>query len=181
MPWADRDARWGVAWQGIRDGDAIPAGDMWLTAIHTPGHAPDHLCFWHEPTRTLFGGDLAIQDTTVWIPASAQGDLRAYLKSLDRVLALAPARIFPAHGPVIDDPAALLRRYIARRAVREGQVLSALRRGDVTPHAIAGRIYPGLGASLIQRAEETIAAHLVKLELDGVVRRDGNAWNIIEP
>ncbi len=181
MPWAERDTRWGVAWEAITDGDLIPAGDTSLTAVHTPGHAPDHVCFWHEPTRTLFGGDLAIQDTTVWIPASPGGDLRAYLNSIERVLTLAPARIFPAHGPIIDDPDTLLRRYITHRTVREGQVLSSLRRGELTPPAIAARIYPGLNPSLAQRAEQTIAAHLEKLERDRRVRRDGDAWNIIEP
>ena len=59
-----------------------------LMAVHTPGHAPDHLCFWHEASRTLFCGDLAVKGTTVWIPANLQGDLPAYLASLERVLAL---------------------------------------------------------------------------------------------
>ena len=67
-PWPGRDAKWAVRWEPIRDGDVIDAGDSTLTAIHTPGHAPDHLCFWHEDTRTLFCGDLAIQGTTVRLP-----------------------------------------------------------------------------------------------------------------
>ena len=55
MLWQERDEKWPVDWQPVRDGDVIPAGDTELTAIHTPGHAPDHLCFWHAPSRTLFG------------------------------------------------------------------------------------------------------------------------------
>ena len=64
-------------------------GDTAVVAIHTPGHAPDHLCFWHAESRTLFGGDLAVQGNTVWIPTSLQGDLTDYLASIERVLALA--------------------------------------------------------------------------------------------
>lgn len=84
MPWPGRDDRWPVAWQPIGDGDVLDAGDTRLTAVHTPSHAPDHLCFWHPETRTLFGGDLVIQGTTVYIPAGLQGDVAAYLASLER-------------------------------------------------------------------------------------------------
>jgi glyoxylase-like metal-dependent hydrolase (beta-lactamase superfamily II) len=73
MPWLERDLKWGVTWEPLADGDIIQAGDTTLAAIHTPGHAPDHLCFWHGESRTLFGGDLAIAGTTVWIPISLQG------------------------------------------------------------------------------------------------------------
>lgn len=179
-PWPERDTRWGVTWEPVRDGDILAAGDTALTAIHTPGHAPDHLCLWHEPSRTLFGGDLAIRDTTVWIPSSARGDLRAYLQSLERVLALHPAHIFPAHGPVIDAPGPLLRGYIAHRADREREIVAALRAGDRTAAAIAARVYSTLHESLVPRAEETVAAHLEKLERDGRARCDAGAWHIIE-
>ena len=87
-------------------------------------------------SRTLFGGDLAVKGTTVWIPTNLQGDLTDYLASLERVLALAPARILPAHGATIDDPDALLRGYLAHRHEREEQVIAALRAGDCEPEAI---------------------------------------------
>jgi glyoxylase-like metal-dependent hydrolase (beta-lactamase superfamily II) len=180
MPWPDRDAKWAAPWQPIADGDMLAAGDILLSAVHTPGHAPDHVCFWHEPTRTLFSGDLAIKGTTVWIPANLRGDLAAYLHSLERVLALAPRRLLPAHGPVIDDPEPLLRGYIEHRMEREAQVLEALRAGDRDADAMVSRIYRGLVESLRPMAHESIVAHLVKLEQEGRARRDHEAWHIIE-
>lgn len=181
MPWPGRDERWDVPWVPIADGETIDVGDTSVTAVHTPGHAPDHLCFWHRATRAMFGGDLAIDGTTVFIPAPPHGDLTAYLASLDRVLALNPRRISPGHGPVIDDPVSLLRGYITHRHEREDQVIDALRRGDTRPQEIVARIYPDLRAALVPRALETTAAHLQKLEREGTVRRAGDAWHIIEP
>lgn len=181
MPWPDRDSRWPVRWETISDADAIDAGDETLTAVHTPGHAPDHLCFWHAATRTVFGGDLAIDGTTVYIPAASHGDLAAYLASLERVLALNPARMLPAHGPVIDDPVSLLRHYITHRREREEQIVGALRAGETELDALVARIYPRLNEDFLAHARETVAAHLHKLECDGRAGRRGVAWHIIEP
>lgn len=181
MPWPGRDDRWPAAWQPVADGDVIDAGDACLTAVHTPGHAPDHLCFWHPETRTLFGGDLVIQGTTVYIPAGLQGDLSAYLASLARVRALEPVRILPAHGPAIEDPDALLRAYIDHRHEREAQILDALGRGASDLDAIVARVYRGLRSDLRARARETVEAHLAKLERDGRAARRGDAWTIIGP
>jgi glyoxylase-like metal-dependent hydrolase (beta-lactamase superfamily II) len=179
MPWAERDDRWPVGWAAIADGERIDAGDTSLVAVHTPGHAPDHLCFWHEDTRTVFCGDLAVKGGTVWIPASLRGDLSDYLASLERVLALKPARLLPAHGAIVDDPERLLRSYIDRRQEREEQILAALGAGDATPDAIVARVYRGLKDSLVPLATESVTAHLVKLERDGRVRRREDTWNII--
>jgi glyoxylase-like metal-dependent hydrolase (beta-lactamase superfamily II) len=176
MPWPARDSRYAVRWQPVRDGDRLEAGDDAVTAIHTPGHAPDHLCFWHEPTRTLFCGDLAVRGTTVVIPASSGGDLGEYLASLERVLALAPSRLLPAHGPVIDNPETLLRNYLAHRREREEQVLAALSAGDTSAEAVVARLYEGLSAPLVPMARESVTSHLVKLEREGRVRRDGENW-----
>ena len=160
LPWAERDAKWPVSWIPIRDGDVVDAGDTSLRAVHTPGHAPDHLCFWHEETRTLFCGDLAIKGATVWIPARLHGDMAAYLASLERVLALDPARMLPAHGPVIDAPSSLIRKYLAHRRERENQVIDALRRGDSTADEIAARVYAGMNESVIALGKESVIAHL---------------------
>jgi glyoxylase-like metal-dependent hydrolase (beta-lactamase superfamily II) len=178
MPWPERDAKWPVPWSPLRDGDVVEAGDANLVAIHTPGHAPDHLSFWHEETRTLLCGDLAAHGTTVWIPANLNGDLSAYLASLERVLALDPIRMLPAHGPIIDDPATLLRQYIRHRHEREQQVLDALRRGDTTPEAIVKRVYKGLSEAKQRLAAESVLAHLVKLEHERRARREDDTWTL---
>jgi glyoxylase-like metal-dependent hydrolase (beta-lactamase superfamily II) len=181
MPWPDRDRRWPVEWLPLADSDTVAAGDTALTVVHTPGHAPDHVCVWHAETRSLFGGDLAIEGTTVWIPSALGGDLAEYIRSLERVIALNPSRMMPAHGPVITDPVALLRAYIEHRRARELQVIDALRHGDQTAASIVARVYPALDKDLVPRAEETVIAHLMKLERDGLAGRRENAWHIIEP
>ena len=181
MPWKDRDSRWHVEWTALGDGDTVEAGDTTLHVVHTPGHAPDHVCLWHRSTRTLFGGDLAIEGTTVYVPAAPHGDLTAYLESLERVLSLRVGRILPAHGATIEDPAGLLRQYVARRREREGQVVDALRSGDSTADAIATRIYGELDAAIVPRARETVTAHLQKLQRDGRADCRAEAWHMIEP
>ena len=174
--WPERDARYSLPWRSISDGEVIPAGDSELHVVHTPGHSPDHLAFWHPPTKTLLSGDLVTPGTTVVILASSGGSLAEYLRSLKRVLALAPARLLPSHGSAIDDPAEIIRRYIAHRRQRELQVLAALEAGLQTVETIADRIYVGLSAALLPMARESVLAHLIKLEHEGLARRDGDNW-----
>ena len=179
MPWAERDGRWPAPWQSIADGQIIEAGDEQLRAVHTPGHAPDHVCFWHEQSRSLFSGDLAVKGTTVYIPPNLQGDLADYLASLERVRALRPSRLFPGHGPVIDDPETILLGYLEHRREREEQIVNALRSGDATPDALVPLIYRGLKENLFQVARETVLAHLLKLEREGRAGRRDDSWHII--
>lgn len=181
LPWPERDGKWDVQWHPIADGDRVEAGDTELVVVHTPGHAPDHVCFWHPDTRTLFCGDLAIRGTTVWIPTRLQGDLAAYLESLQRVIALEPERMFPAHGAVIDKPLPLLRNYLEHRRQREEQIVDALRKGYATPAAIVEHVYTGLKASLVPMAAESVTAHLQKLEREGRAHRDGDCWHMPDP
>ena len=173
-PWPAMDARHDVSWQPIAHGDVLEAGDTTLHAVHTPGHAPDHLCFWHAESRTLFGGDLLVAGGTVVIPASRGGDLAAYLRSLAAVAALAPLRVLPAHGPVIDEPTSLIERYSAHRADREREVLAAISAGTASVDAIAACIYPDLADTARGVAVDTVRAHVKKLRDEGrVIDRDG--------
>ena len=176
MPWTAQDPAWRVRWEPIADGDSIRAGDTSLTAVHTPGHSPDHLCFWHADSRVLFCGDLAWQGSTVVIPPSHGGDISAYLASLERVIALDPATLLPAHGAVIERPVELLREYIQHRALREQQVIAALRVGIDNATDMVARIYPTLAKPLVPVAAESVLAHLIKLEREGKVMRDGERW-----
>jgi glyoxylase-like metal-dependent hydrolase (beta-lactamase superfamily II) len=153
--------------EAAMDGTTIPAGDGVLQAIATPGHAPDHLCFFDESTRDLFCGDLARLGGTIVIPASTGGSLRDYLASLRRVRALAPRRLLPGHGPIVNDPATLVGEYIAHRDTREQQILNAIRAGARTPDEIVDRVYEGLPDALRPAAAESVAAHLIKLREDG--------------
>ena len=178
MPWPERDRLQAVECVPIRDGSRIAAGDGTLLAVHTPGHAPDHLCFFDETTGTLFSADLVVLGSTVVIPASRGGSLAQYLNSLRRVLALAPARMLPAHGGAIDDPAAVLRQYLEHRQRREDQIVAALRAGHRRPDAIVDRLYDGLEPRLKRLARESVLAHLVKLGDEGRARLDGEEWEL---
>lgn len=174
MPWPIRDRD--LPWTPLADGDTIATGDGLLQVIHTPGHAPDHICLWHGESRTLFAGDMLVQGSTVVIPASHGGSVAEYLSSLDRLLQLDPARALPAHGPVIEDPRALIHQYIRHRAEREGQVMAALESGAATVDDLLSRIYPGLQPALEGFARESVLAHLIKLESEGRVSRDDTRW-----
>ena len=178
MLWPEQDAAWRVHWHPLTDGEVVAVGDSTLAAIHTPGHSPDHLCFWHQESRQLFCGDLAWKGSTVVIPPSHGGDVAAYLASLERVLRLGPQTMLPAHGPVIDRPMELLREYIEHRAMREQQVLAALGSGLTTPDEMVARIYPALAAALVPVARESVLAHLVKLEREGRAAHDGERWRL---
>jgi glyoxylase-like metal-dependent hydrolase (beta-lactamase superfamily II) len=155
-----------VRWSPLHEGQWLPAGDRRLQVVHTPGHSPDHVCFWEPHDRDLFGGDLVLRDTTVLIPGGRDGDLRAYLASLERVRHLAPVRILPGHGPIVDRPDEVIAGYQTHRRTRERQVLACLAEGITDPDAIVARIYPKVPPPLIPAARMTILAHLEKIRAD---------------
>ena len=155
-------------WMPLTEGARLRAGDSTLIALHTPGHAIDHVCFWNDATRSLYAGDMLALGTTVMIPGGRGGGLRAYLASLDRLAALRPARVFPGHGPVIENPLRLIAEYVAHRQLREDQVAACLREGLIDPDRIVARIYPDLVPALRHTARATIEAHIEKLREDGL-------------
>jgi glyoxylase-like metal-dependent hydrolase (beta-lactamase superfamily II) len=177
-PWPGEDAQYDVPWRSLGDGDVVHAGDETLQALHTPGHSPDHLAFWHEPTRTIFTGDLVVQGSSVMIHWSRGGDLGQYLASLERLLALNPRRLLPAHGPAIDDPQTILTGYLEHRRQRERQVLDALRAGHASVQAIAESIYDGLALALMPAARENVRAHLEKLKTEGRAKDEHGRWTL---
>jgi glyoxylase-like metal-dependent hydrolase (beta-lactamase superfamily II) len=148
-------------------GPPVPAGDGVLEIVPTPGHSPDHLCFYDRDSGDLYCGDLARRGGTIVIPARKGGDLRAYLASLQRIRDLAPQRLLPGHGPIVDDPIALIDEYIVHRAQREQQILQAMLDGARTVDEIVRRVYPALPASLSDAAADSVRAHLAKLRDDG--------------
>ena len=159
-------------WPGVRVLDAaalagtshVSAGDATLRVVATPGHAPDHLCFFDEAAGDLYCGDLVRLGGTIVIPASKGGDLGQYLESLRLVRGLSPRRLLPGHGPPVTEPAQVIDEYIAHRAERERQVIEALAAGCTTPEEIAARIYGPLSPAIAPAAVETVRAHLVKLK-----------------
>lgn len=143
-----------------------------LTVAATPGHAPDHLAF--VLYDTVFSGDAVLGQGSVFV-APDPGALRGYLAGLTLLKALAPRRIWPGHGPVIDDPVARLDEYLSHRAAREAALVAALDRGVTTIDGLLDEVWSDAPDVLRRAAAVTLAAHLDKLEeegrsLDGVER-----------
>ncbi len=165
-------------WTAIDGEPMLTAGDAQLWALHTPGHAVDHTCLFDVHSGVLFGGDLAINGSTVSIPADSGGGLRQYLRSLRAVLELQPRLLLPAHGEPITQPASLLRGYLSHRMAREQQVLECLAAGLDTADRLVERLYAALAADLQGAARQTVLAHLLKLEEDGRIERTGESWHL---
>jgi glyoxylase-like metal-dependent hydrolase (beta-lactamase superfamily II) len=175
-PWPGEDAQDQLPWRSVSDGDRLMAGDDELTVVHTPGHSPDHVAFWHEASGTIFSGDLVALGTSVMIHASRGGNLSDYLGSLERLMTLEPRVLLPAHGPRIDEPRTLLTSYLEHRRMRERQVIDALRAGRTTVQDIAESIYDGLAPALMPAARENVRAHLEKLKAQGLVVDEADRW-----
>jgi glyoxylase-like metal-dependent hydrolase (beta-lactamase superfamily II) len=152
----------------IGDGFRIEATEFRLRAVHTPGHASNHLCYLLEEEQLLVSGDHIMQGSTVVI-APPDGDMAAYLDSLRRVRDLRLRSIAPGHGHLIDDPDAVIDEYLTHRLEREQQVLGALDAGDRTADEIVTRLYVDLIDELVPRAKQSVHAHLRKLAAEGRV------------
>ena len=172
LGWPGNDERYGVELAPLADGDCVRTPGATLRAVHTPGHAQDHLCFVLEEEAALFSGDNVLGVGTTVIPAHG-GDLLDYMASLERLLAEAPRAIYPAHGPRIADGRAKILEYIAHRREREAQILAALAAGVALIPEMVRRIYAGYPESLHAAAAMSVASHLRKLEREGRAARDG--------
>lgn len=160
-----------LRWQeGLADGDVVRAGNLSLTALHTPGHAPDHLAFWLEEDRVLFTGDLVLGRGSSMV-TYPEGDVAAYLRSLDRVAGLRPRMLFPGHWDPVTEAEAKIAEYGAHRRAREEQLVSELERGGGTAAELTHRVYGGevSDPALLGAAEMTLRAHLRKLVDEGRV------------
>jgi glyoxylase-like metal-dependent hydrolase (beta-lactamase superfamily II) len=158
----------------LGDGAVIEATEFHLTALHTPGHASNHLCYLLNEERTLFTGDHIMQGSTVVI-SPPDGDMATYLDSLERLKTIRPRlkAIAPGHGHRIDDPLAVIDATIAHRLAREVQVLDVVReRGPATITDLVEQIYADVVPELHPMARRTVWAHLRKLADEGVVKGD---------
>ena len=152
------------------EGTEIPTGGETVVVRDTPGHAPEHVAF--ETPGGLVSGDLAVAEGSV-VVGDPEGDMRAYLASLRRVLGLAPERLLPAHGPPIEDVWATCERLVAHRLDRERRVLKAVEAGNRTVTDVLDAAYEKDLAGVEDLAGATVRAHLEKLAAEGHVRWDG--------
>jgi endoribonuclease LACTB2 len=171
------DAKRLVTWTPLKDGELIAAGDGTLWVLHTPGHAPDHVALLDMRSSILFCGDLLVNGGTVAISPAAGGDLALYIRSLRRLLEDQPRRIYPGHGPPVDNPGALIRAYIAHRLAREQQILDELATSAGTEDELTSRVYPDVGPELRDTARQNLRAHLLKLQAEGRAAETSGAWH----
>jgi hydroxyacylglutathione hydrolase len=155
----------------LRDPEPIHGDGVTLIPVYTPGHASDHLCFYLPEERALFSGDLILNGSTAVIP-DEDGDLADYMASLERVRALDVRRIYPAHGPVIEDGPGKIREYIEHRLMRERQILEALGVGARTIPEMVRAIYAEVPQALHGAAAMSVHAHLRKLQREGHVQEE---------
>ena len=165
----------------IRDGHTIEATEFRLSAIHTPGHASNHLCFLLEEERMLFSGDHIMDGSTVVI-RPPDGDMAAYLDSLARLRTMRLRSIAPGHGRLIQQPAEVIDWYIAHRHERERQVLDVLReQGSAKIDQLVPIVYADVDEERQQIARHSMHAHLLKLAAEGKVtgRTLTGKWSIV--
>jgi len=158
----------------VRDGDSI-AGKGWrFEAVHTPGHTSNHLCFALPESGVLFSGDHVMGWSTSVI-APPDGDMSAYMASLDKLLGRRDAVYWPTHGPAIPEPQDHVRAFIAHRREREAGILECLDAGAERVEAIVDKLYLGLEPGLRRAAGRSVHAHLLDLAARGIVDSDGPA------
>lgn len=169
----------------LENGQRVHIGDMSgggisLRAIHTPGHASNHLCYLLEETRMLFTGDHVMQGSTVVINPP-DGDMRAYLASLELLLAEDVAVFAPGHGYLIGAPHKEIRRLIAHRLAREQKVISALKKlGNATLEDMLPVAYDDVPQRMHRWAARSLTAHLDKLIADGAVAARGSRFALVQ-
>jgi glyoxylase-like metal-dependent hydrolase (beta-lactamase superfamily II)/8-oxo-dGTP pyrophosphatase MutT (NUDIX family) len=163
-------------------GERIPlAPGLDLRVLHTPGHASNHLCYLLEAEQLLFTGDHVMQGSTVVINPP-DGDMRAYLQSLQALLDEPLQWLAPGHGFLVDQPHAVLRKLIAHRLGREGKVLDALHgSGGGSVEALLPQVYGDVNPALHGVAARSLTAHLLKLQADGRAQEQGGRWTPLGP
>ena len=153
--------------EAIGDGWVLPEVPFRLSAIHTPGHASNHLCYRLDDERRLFSGDHIMSGSTVVI-APPDGDMAVYLEELERLREHVFDTVAPGHGPEIDDPAATIEEYITHRLAREAAIAAELARaGRATVEELVAAIYTDVPEVLHPIARFSVWAHLRKLGDEG--------------
>jgi glyoxylase-like metal-dependent hydrolase (beta-lactamase superfamily II) len=173
-PWPEKDAAFPVPIQPLQDGDVIETEGATLRALHTPGHALDHICFYLEEERALFTGDVILGAGTSIVPIEG-GDMDLYMRTLERLAELNLDRIYPGHGPWIPEATKKVQEYLDHRRGREAQILRAIESGVCSVAQIVATSYTDTPKALHPAAAQSVQSHLVKLERDQRVARGSDA------
>ena len=156
-------------------GETLEGPGWTLSALHTPGHTSNHLCYALEEERALFSGDHVMGWSTT-VVAPPDGDMADYMASLRLLLDRDDTRYYPTHGAPIDEPQRLVRHLMAHRRQRETQILGQLEGGPQAISAMVARMYAAVDKRLWGAAGRSVLAHLIALETRGIVAREGELW-----
>jgi glyoxylase-like metal-dependent hydrolase (beta-lactamase superfamily II) len=161
---------------GLAEGDEV-AG---LMALHTPGHASDHLCFAYQAgsVRILFSGD-HVMSWSSSIVSPPDGDMKKYYANLRRLLDRDEQIYLPGHGPVLSEPRELVKELVAHRFARESAILALISKNPATVAEIATALYAKQDPWLKMAAERNVLAHLLKLQIEDRVFQDNENWALI--
>lgn len=162
----------------LTDGERISGPDWTIEAVATPGHTSNHLCYGLVESGALFTGDHVMAWSTS-VVSPPDGDMSAYMASLQKLYDRADCRYYPAHGPAVDKPRQLVRGMLGHRRSREAQILRLLATG---PHQIPGMVaamYKGLDPRLVGAAGRSVLAHLIDLERQGRVACKDETWQTV--
>ena len=161
----------------LADGERLRGPDWTLTAVATPGHTSNHLCYALEETKALFTGDHVMGWATS-VVSPPDGDMTAYMQSLDRLHSREDRVYYPAHGPQIEKPRQLVRGMIGHRRQRERQILRLIEAGAATIGEMVPQMYKGVDQKLWPAAGQSVLAHLIDLARRGVVEQGDDRWTI---
>ena len=160
----------------LADGDVLETSEFKLEAVHTPGHASNHLCYRHVGLNWLFTGDHVIDGSTVVIDPP-DGNMKHYIESLQRCKDLRCDALAPGHGDVIHEPDRAIDWIIDHRLAREAKVVAALASNpNLTSHELVPFVYTDVDPKLYGWAERSLLAHLLKLESDGLATSVNERW-----
>lgn len=159
----------------LQDGERIAGPDWTIEAVATPGHTSNHLCYALVESKALFTGDHVMAWSTS-VVSPPDGDMSAYMASLERLHGRDDAVYYPAHGPAVTKPRQLVRGMLGHRRQREAQILRLLARGPHAIPAMVAAMYKGLDPRLTGAAGRSVLAHLLDLRHRGRVASDGDLW-----
>ena len=159
----------------LTDGERISGPDWTIEAVATPGHTSNHLCYSLVESGALFTGDHVMAWSTS-VVSPPDGDMSAYMASLQKLYDRDDKRLYPAHGPAVDKPRQLVRGMLGHRRSREAQILRLLSESPQAIPAMVAVMYKGLDPRLTGAAGRSVLAHLVDLEQQGRVRCEGDVW-----
>ncbi|PLK26894.1 MBL fold metallo-hydrolase [Novosphingobium sp. TH158] len=163
----------------LRDGEKVSGPDWTLVAVATPGHTSNHLCFALEESGALFTGDHVMGWSTS-VVAPPDGDMAAYMASLEKLYDREDRVYYPAHGEAVEKPRQLVRGMIGHRRQRERQILRLLEEGVQQIAAMVPRMYKGVDERLWGAAGRSVLAHLIDLEQRGRVSRVEETWSLLD-